>query len=87
MARPLRIVADQEIPLIARAFAGAAEVTLLDGRAIDPPAIRQADVLLVRSVTRVDAALLKGSAVRFVGSATSGVDHIDRAWLASAAPT
>ena len=84
MARPLCIVADQEIPLIARAFAGAAEVTLLDGRAIDPPAIRQADALLVRSVTRVDAALLKGSAVRFVGSATSGVDHIDRAWLASA---
>lgn len=84
MARPLCIVADQEIPLIARAFAGAAEVRLLDGRAIDPPAIRQADALLVRSVTRVDAALLKGSAVRFVGSATSGVDHIDRAWLASA---
>ena len=84
MARPLRIVADQEIPLIARAFAGAAEVTLLDGRAINPPAIRQADALLVRSVTRVDAALLKGSVVRFVGSATSGVDHIDRAWLASA---
>ena len=84
MARPLRIVADQEIPLIARAFAGAAEVTLLDGRALDPPAVRQADALLVRSVTRVNAALLKGSAVRFVGSATSGVDHIDRAWLASA---
>lgn len=84
MARPLRIVADQEIPLIARAFAGAAEVRLLDGRAINPPAIRQADALLVRSVTRVDAALLKGSVVRFVGSATSGVDHIDRAWLASA---
>ena len=84
MARPLHIVADQEIPLIARAFAGAAEVTLLDGRAIDLPAIRRADALLVRSVTRVDAALLKGSAVRFVGSATSGVDHIDQAWLASA---
>ena len=84
MARPLRIVADQEIPLIARAFAGAAEVRLLDGRAIDPPAVRQADALLVRSVTRVDATLLKDSAARFVGSATSGVDHIDRAWLASA---
>lgn len=84
MARPLSIVADQEIPLIARAFAGAAEVRLLDGRALDPPAVRQADALLVRSVTRVDAALLKDSAVRFVGSATSGVDHIDRAWLASA---
>lgn len=69
---------------MARAFAGAADVTLLDGRGIDPPAVREADALLVRSVTPVNAALLKGSAVRFVGSATSGIDHIDRAYLASA---
>jgi erythronate-4-phosphate dehydrogenase len=41
-----------------------------------------ADVLLVRSVTRVDAGLLDGTPVRFVGSATIGTDHIDQAWLA-----
>ncbi|NNM00968.1 MAG: 4-phosphoerythronate dehydrogenase, partial [Gammaproteobacteria bacterium] len=39
--------------------------------------------LLVRSVTRVDAALLAGTPVRFVGSATAGVDHIDQEWLAA----
>jgi erythronate-4-phosphate dehydrogenase len=35
----------------------------------------------VRSVTRVDERLLKGSKVQFVGSATSGIDHIDRPYL------
>jgi erythronate-4-phosphate dehydrogenase len=39
-------------------------------------------VLLVRSVTRVDEALLDGSMVQFVGTATSGFDHIDREYLA-----
>jgi erythronate-4-phosphate dehydrogenase len=36
------------------------------------------DVLLVRSVTRVDANLLQDHPLRFVGSATSGIDHVDR---------
>ena len=40
------------------------------------------DVLLVRSVTRVDEPLLSGSAVKFVGTATSGFDHVDVAYLA-----
>ncbi len=42
---------------------------------------RNADVLLVRSVTRVDESLLKNSKVGFVGSATSGIDHIDTDYL------
>jgi erythronate-4-phosphate dehydrogenase len=41
-----------------------------------------ADILLVRSVTRVDETLLSGSTVKFVGTATSGFDHIDRDYLA-----
>ncbi len=82
MSKPLRIVADKDIPFLARAFLGAADVTLLEGRGIDPAAIRDADALLVRSVTPVNEALLKDSAVRFVGSLTSGTDHVDLAYLA-----
>ena len=52
-----------------------------DGRDFTPQEVRSADVLLVRSVTRVDAALLAGSAVRFVASATSGTDHVDLDYL------
>lgn len=78
----LTIVADENIPLVAEACAAWGPARLLPGRAIDAAAVQSADVLLVRSVTPVDAALLKESRVRFVGSATIGTDHIDRAYLA-----
>ncbi len=54
---------------------------LFDGRALTAADIGHAEVLLVRSVTRVDAGLLGGSRVRFVGTATAGADHVDQAWL------
>jgi len=46
-----------------------------------PSQVRDADVALVRSVTPVNADLLGGSRVRFVGSATIGVDHVDLPYL------
>ncbi len=78
----MKIIADENMPLVEELFGPYGEVHFLSGRAITPAIVRDAEVLLVRSVTRVDQALLAGSAVRFVGSATSGCDHVDRAWLA-----
>jgi erythronate-4-phosphate dehydrogenase len=75
------IVADRAIPFLHHYFAPLGEIRALDGRAIAPADVRDADVLLVRTVTRVDEALLTGSRVRFVGSPTSGTDHLDSAWL------
>jgi erythronate-4-phosphate dehydrogenase len=75
------IVADQNITEVKEAFGEFGEVRLVPGRAITPDDVAQADMLLVRSVTRVGAALLEGSPVRFVASATSGIDHIDVTWL------
>jgi erythronate-4-phosphate dehydrogenase len=43
--------------------------------------VADADALIVRTRTRCDAALLKGSSVRIVASATIGFDHIDTLWL------
>jgi erythronate-4-phosphate dehydrogenase len=77
----VKIVADSGIPFAGECFARFGELELLDSRAIDPAAVRDADALLVRTLTRVDAALLAGSRVRFVGSATSGIEHVDRRWL------
>ena len=74
---PLRLVADANIPLAREAFASATEVTSLPSSQITPEAVRDADVLLVRSVTRVDTALVAGSRLAFVGTATIGTDHID----------
>jgi erythronate-4-phosphate dehydrogenase len=77
----MKIVADENIAQVAAVFGRAGELTLLPGRAIDAAAVRDADALLVRSVTNVDAKLLAGSRVRFVGTATSGIDHVDTEWL------
>ncbi len=79
----MKIVADSNIPLLADAFGPLGEVTALPADRITPEAVRQADALLVRSVTKVGEPLLAGSRVRFVATATIGVDHIDEAYLAA----
>lgn len=75
------IVADENIPLADAFFQGFGEIRRLPGRTLSAEAVRDADVLLVRSVTPVNQALLEGSKVRFVGTCTIGTDHLDLAWL------
>jgi erythronate-4-phosphate dehydrogenase len=70
------IVADENIPLIEEFFASFGEIRRLPGRQITRADVHDADVLLVRSVTRVDRELLEGSAVKFVGTCTIGTDHL-----------
>ena len=70
------IVADENIPLIEAFFADFGEIRRLPGRQITRADVHDADVLLVRSVTKVDRELLEGSAVRFVGTCTIGTDHL-----------
>lgn len=73
----MRIVADENIPLLDEFFAGFGEIRRLPGRGIDAAAVADADLLLVRSVTQVDRTLLDGSPVKFVGTCTIGTDHLD----------
>ena len=75
------IVADENIPYVTKAFQSIGNVHVMDSKSIDYGVCRKADVLLVRSVTRVDEHLIGKSAVSFVGSATAGIDHIDRTYL------
>ncbi|RMF19606.1 MAG: 4-phosphoerythronate dehydrogenase [Gammaproteobacteria bacterium] len=79
----MKIVADENIPLLEAFFGELGEVVTRPGRAICAEDVRNADVLLVRSVTPVNEALLSGSSVRFVGTATIGTDHLDTQWLES----
>ncbi|TDT39410.1 4-phosphoerythronate dehydrogenase [Halospina denitrificans] len=80
----LRILADENIPGLEHFFEPLGSIRTLPGRAIQASDLRGIDVLLVRSVTRVDEALLKDSPVRFVGTATIGTDHLDTEYLRSA---
>ena len=79
----MRILADENIPGLDAWFAGWGAVRPVDGRTLTNADLLDCDVLLVRSVTRVDARLLAGSRVQFVGTATAGVDHVDQQFLSS----
>jgi len=78
----VKILADQNIPQLAEAFGDLGEVELMPGREIEPGHLKDCQCLITRTVTRVDAALLQGSPVEFVGTATIGTDHIDLDYLA-----
>lgn len=80
----MKIVVDENMPHARELFAEFGEVVPLPGRQIKAADLQDADVLLVRSVTRVDAALLASSPrLAFVGTATIGTDHVDKALLAA----
>ena len=82
----MKIVLDTHIPYLAEAVQGEwREVRIypMEPEEITPSAVRDADVLVVRTRTRVDEALLKDSSVRLVCTATIGYDHIDTAYCDS----
>jgi erythronate-4-phosphate dehydrogenase len=79
----MRIVIDKNIPLAASAFKSLGELVLLDTREINSTAAKDAEILVIRSETKVGRELLAGSRVRFVATATIGTDHIDLPYLES----
>jgi erythronate-4-phosphate dehydrogenase len=79
----MKIVADSHIPFVEEYFAAYGELVLKSGRAISHEDVKDADILLVRSITHVNEKLLANTKVKFVGSVTAGADHLDTAWLES----
>ncbi|MDR2361573.1 MAG: 4-phosphoerythronate dehydrogenase [Prevotellaceae bacterium] len=75
--KKIKILVDADIPFLRGALEPYADVTYAAGRDIRTATLRNADALLIRTRTRCDAALLSGSSVRFIATATIGVDHID----------
>ena len=83
MSQTLRILADENIPGLQDMFGDDVDIKSTPGRDIQRNQLRDVDVLLVRSVTRVNEDLLAGTPVRFVGTATIGLDHVDLDYLQS----
>jgi erythronate-4-phosphate dehydrogenase len=77
----VKIIADEHIPYVQDYFGTCGELIVKSGRHISHDDVKDADMLLVRSITRVDEALLVNSAVKFVGSITAGADHLDTHYL------
>jgi len=79
----MKIIADENIPMVKKVFDHIGEVRLLSGREMNNSAVKDADILLVRSITKVDEKLLAGTNVKFAATATIGEDHIDKEYLKS----
>ncbi|MDT7042659.1 4-phosphoerythronate dehydrogenase [Candidatus Nitronereus thalassa] len=77
----MNIVVDENIPLGKDAFSTLGNVSVLPGRQISSSYLQEASALIVRSVTSVNKKLLAGTPVKFVGTATAGIDHIDQEYL------
>lgn len=73
----MKIICATNMPFVMEAFSTLGEACILEGRDISAADVRDAEILALRSTTRVNRTLLKGSKVRFVGTATIGTDHLD----------
>ena len=74
----MKVIVDNKIPFIREAlYTLGVEATYMPGAAIDREAVADAEALIVRTRTCCNAALLDGSRIRFIATATIGYDHID----------
>ena len=76
----MKIVADQAIPFLEGVFEPYGEVVYKPGADICREDLMDAEALIVRTRTKCDAALLEGTGVKIVATATIGTDHIDLPW-------
>jgi erythronate-4-phosphate dehydrogenase len=77
----MKIVVDENIAFAKEAFSLFGEVELYPGREINNGILKDADVLIIRSVTTVNESLLKNTNIKFVGTTTIGWDHLDTVYL------
>ena len=73
----MKILVDKDIPFIEGVFEPFAQVEYLSGKEFAPSNVKDADALVIRTRTKCNASLLDGSAVKFIATATIGMDHID----------
>ena len=78
----MKVVIDKYIPFLAEALrAQDVEVATLAPEEITRATVADSQALFVRTRTQVDSALLHGTRVRFVATATIGTDHLDIPYL------
>jgi erythronate-4-phosphate dehydrogenase len=76
----MKIIVDKKIPFIEGVLEKYGEVVYREGREISRGDVLDADALIIRTRTKCNRALLEGTTVRFIASATIGFDHIDTAF-------
>ena len=78
----MKFLCDIALPNSVEVFSQYGEVALKNGRQINADDLVDVDVLIIRSITKVNEDLLsKANKLKFVGTATAGMDHMDTALL------
>lgn len=73
----MKTVIAETVLLGKEAFESLGETAVIPDRLISSDSLKDADLLIVRSKTKVTPELIKNSPVRFVGTATAGFEHLD----------
>lgn len=77
----MHITANQHLPLVTELFHENHTVELLPPTRINAQTLKNTDILLIGSHTKVNKNLLHNTPVKFVGTPISGTDHLDISWL------
>ncbi len=77
MSKRIKIIADDKIPFLKGVLEPFAEIEYYPGKDITKDKIINADALIIRTRTQCNADLLEGTDVKFIATATIGIDHID----------
>lgn len=77
----MKLLIDDTCYAYDKIFGSFGEITKVAGGDINAHLVKDCDILIVRSRTQVNAGLLAGSRVKFVGSAVAGLEHIDQDYL------
>ena len=73
----MKFVIDQDIPFIRGVFEPYATTVYKEGALICRDDLMDADAIIIRTRTRCNEALLEGTPVKMISTATIGTDHID----------
>ena len=77
----MKILGDSQILLFDELFSSLGETATYSGRELSEGQLIGVDALITRSTLNVDQALLANTDVKFVGTCTIGIDHLDTAFL------
>lgn len=78
----MKILIDENMPYAEQLFSQLGDVVLKSGRTLTADDLVDVDALMIRSVTKVNAELIaKANKLKFVGTATAGMDHVDQQLL------
>lgn len=73
----IRVIVEQSVPYLKGIIERYATPIYLDNHDITKQHIRDAQAMVVRSITQCNASLLAGTQIEYIATATAGTDHID----------